>query len=256
MEQFGIIAKNESRKPLTTSSGSNSLERQSKNESEFQDKILLIVNDSFELSSQDVSMEKKVARAALWSRVLFDCVPSRDLQASFDRAFALHTTPFPVNAYEIKAAYELIRAEHEQAAKEAAKQDRTTNAPKYCKEKSMHVNESGDIAVADPMDRSKDLILPCPVCRPKANEEARKRHAEGCGVKYDPTAKELIDSIPVRPSHLAIPESASEIIAKARDEVGREILRDPDNGVLRAAHEILAGAAKYVYENPWKQVGR
>lgn len=46
-------------------------------------------------------------------------VPEAELQRSFDRAFADHTSNFPVSAYDLKVAYDAIISE-EKAAVEAA----------------------------------------------------------------------------------------------------------------------------------------
>ena len=92
----------------------------------YRKRVLLIVNDSLEASSQTATLPEKMSRAEVWARLLFGIIPANELQIAFDRAFAKHTTPFPVNAYDVKLAWESFDAAHiKDQARRAARERRT-----------------------------------------------------------------------------------------------------------------------------------
>lgn len=70
--------------------------------------MLLIVNDSFEASSQNATLAEKASRTETWARLLFNIIPESELQAAFDYAFQTHSSPFPINAYDLKIAHETL----------------------------------------------------------------------------------------------------------------------------------------------------
>ena len=78
---------------------------------DFNEEMRLIVNDSFEASSQNAPMEAKEQRAKVWTELLFEIIPTLRLRDAFERAFSEHESTFPVNAYDIKAAWERIKAD-------------------------------------------------------------------------------------------------------------------------------------------------
>jgi len=216
--------------------------------------MLLIVSDSFSLSSQNASLADKAARADIWARVLFGLIPAHRLQDAFDRAFAEHESVFPVNAYEIKAAWEKIRSEDRERAAAADQEERKANPTQFCEKKGEHVTDDGEVDIVNFKNPSELIRLPCRFCRPKAHDAARARWIEKNG-GYDPKPTEVLraleQTVSKKPDRLSIPETAPEILVRARNDVGRELFSDPDNEVWRRAQKILTGAWKYAYENPY-----
>lgn len=68
--------------------------------------MLVIVSDSFSAAGQIPTLAEKMDRAEVWARLLSGIVPEERLQECFDRAFRQHKSSFPVNAYDLKAAWE------------------------------------------------------------------------------------------------------------------------------------------------------
>ena len=52
------------------------------------------------------TLPEKLSRAKAWSRLLFGIIPEQDLRAVFEAAFVNHTGTFPINAYDLKDAWE------------------------------------------------------------------------------------------------------------------------------------------------------
>lgn len=135
-----------------------------------------MVRLTLELANQPpLSAEALDERAAAWAEALFLTVPENRMRDAYDRAVRDHSSTFPINAFEIKIAWDNIAAE-----------DRTAKAAAYdsmdpidkCSHKKYHDNANGEIVVADPYDHSKDLVVPCPYCRFEANKAALDRHGE------------------------------------------------------------------------------
>ena len=150
--------------------GNNSLERKSKqDESEFLEAMYLVVDDSFELSSQNATDAEKTVRAEAWARVLFGVIPENRLPDAFDRAFQLHDSSFPVNAYEIKLAWEKIKSEEYEA--------KIKNQIVECPGAKYHRGEStvnGFYVVLMNPHTQKDELYPCPKCRMEDFENKKK----------------------------------------------------------------------------------
>lgn len=127
--------------------------------------MLLIVDDSFELSSQNATFAEKAARADTWARVLFGIVPEDRLQNAFDRAFRDHDSSFPVNAYDIKTAWEKIRTEEYEAEKTARLAE--------CPNDKYHIGETASVVLMNPHTQ-EDELYPCPKCRPEEFENKKK----------------------------------------------------------------------------------
>lgn len=66
-------------------------------------------------------MAEKAECAEIWSRLLFPVIPEDRLQECFDIAFRNHTSPYPVNAYDLKAAWNTLPRPLTQAEIEDAK---------------------------------------------------------------------------------------------------------------------------------------
>lgn len=153
----------------------------------FADRVALIVDDSFELSSQNATAIAKATRTDVWTRVLFGVIPERRLQESFDRAFRDHTTSFAINAYDIKAAWERIAVEEARLLDEATAADREANPVKYCTETGRHVDDAGNTDVLLGGPGGREVIVPCPICRPQAHQQRMADLRQQFGI---PEAKE------------------------------------------------------------------
>lgn len=199
---------------------------QSKTE-QFRDKMLLIVHSSFEASSQNPTIEEEMLRAATWTDLLVDIIPPERLQDSFKKAFAEHDTAFPINAYEIKLAWESIEKIEAEQERQYQQQLRKENAVLNCKDKRMHLknvmqdpktqDDIGMVEYVDWFDKSKFVIMPCATCRPSAHEQARSRHIEkNGGNDLPPLPGNVIDMVVKMANHFVPPESAEEIIKRAR----------------------------------------
>ena len=129
--------------------------------------MFLIVDDSFSLSSQNATDAEKLARAEVWARVLFGVIPENRLQDAFDRAFQLHDSSFPVNAYEIKLAWEKIKTEEREA--------KIKTQIAECPGAKYHTNEgkSSLVRLMNPHTQL-DEFYPCPKCRMEDFEKKKK----------------------------------------------------------------------------------
>lgn len=160
----------------TTSSKRQELVRLSETEREdFEDRILTAVHDSFGASSQDPTLEQIMARTAIWSRLLFGIVPAERFQHTFDRAFRDKPTNFPVDAYDLKNAWQRIEAEEKAAEVKRLNDQKTENAIANCSNRVNHVDDDrakageGLVELYDPIDDTTQVV-PCWGCRPRAYE--------------------------------------------------------------------------------------
>lgn len=72
--------------------------------------VVLIVRDSFHLSSANPTPAEVLERAEIWARVLYPIIDECYLQECFDEAFRVHGDGYAINAYDIKNAFtEVIR---------------------------------------------------------------------------------------------------------------------------------------------------
>lgn len=180
MQSIKTIGKSETDVRLQNWNQNNKLAIASNKDDErnYLEAIALIVDDSFELSSQNPTDAERLARSETWARVLMPIVPEERLQDTFDRAFADHDSNFPVNAYELKTAWEKIKREEKEIAAEAAAAERVNNPVANCVEKHLHVDESGMVEHIDPLTFSEFILLPCKKCRETAYDLQRQRHIE------------------------------------------------------------------------------
>lgn len=251
----------------TSTTGSSSLELASRPKIEkFRKRVLLIVHDSFEASSQNATFEEEMTRAKVWSDLLFEIVPENRLNDAFRRAFRDHDSSFPVNAYEIKAAWEAIEREEATSAAEAEKKHVSENAIEYCPNKRNHVldadtgEDHGMVEYADPDDRSKGVLRPCFDCRKSAFEASVARHIQA---KQDSAPRDTSRSKPeemsaairriVKPvtdDRYRAPETAEEIVVRAYNEAKADWSTAPESAKpekLRAC-QLLIHALDHIRE--------
>lgn len=187
----------------------------------FRDKMLLIVDDSFEMSSQKPTSAEKLTRVDVWSRALFGVVPEMRLQDAFNRAFADHDSPFAVNAYEIKSAWKTIQAEEAAARLKAYDAERAANPVRYCSNQTEHINGDGDVEIVLGGPNGTTVVIPCAACRTEASHQ---RLAEEQS-KLPPALNRPTSSVVIEMFNNAVtggrrvPETAIEILVRARGEV-------------------------------------
>ena len=97
---------NSANKPL--SSNAMQLTNSEKPSKKYLAMMQIIVNDSYLASARTGTMAEKTECAEIWSRLLFPVIPEDRLQECFDIAFRNHTSPFPVNAIDLKRAWESL----------------------------------------------------------------------------------------------------------------------------------------------------
>lgn len=210
-----------------------------------------VVKKTISLSNQPPLSETDLGqRAKDWQDEIEEIIPLDKVYQSFRRALALHTSSFPVNAFELIAAYKIVAEEDRVKAAEAEAENRLTNPVLFCKQKSQHVTEHGEVEIIDPFDHSQIILMPCSDCRPKARLDAIERHREKNKHLLVPAPLEQLESLVIKKAdHLTIPETTLEIIAKAKDEVGREFLKNQSRIDLQEAHEKLTRIWHYCYQN-------
>ncbi len=147
--------------PLTYESASQSeIER-------YLEALYLIVTDSYNLSSQMPTAEEKATRSESWARSLMGIVPESELQRAFDRAFADHSSNFPISAYDIKDAHERILDDaRTAAAKEQAEFMRKMEAERRLKDgfQCRHCFGCGWREVPDPTGAPYRGVVRCNEC--------------------------------------------------------------------------------------------
>lgn len=73
--------------------------------------VMRIVRRTLELSNQPpLSDESLKERACVWAETLFDVVPETRLVDAMDQAVKDHESSFPINAYDLKLAYDKFAA--------------------------------------------------------------------------------------------------------------------------------------------------
>lgn len=177
MEHIGTMTAPSGR--LTNTTSETNLKRAS-NLDTYRETVLLVVIDSFEASSQNATIEEQMQRANVWTDLLVDIVPENRLQDAFTRAFRTHTSPFPINAYDLKAAWEEIDKEEKRHQESETNRRRAENPVAFCEAEWNHLNAEGDIEIyLGVPPNGRDVVVPCDRCRSAAfyaryNEERAK----------------------------------------------------------------------------------
>lgn len=133
--------------------------------------MLIIIRKSISLANAPSLTESEHGqRSKDWAEFLFDIVPENRLMETFARAVADHTSTFPVNFYDMKSAWQQIAAEELAAKAAAIERDRQNNPVKYCDAPERHINADGDTEILLGGPGGKTVVVPCPICRPRANQ--------------------------------------------------------------------------------------
>lgn len=138
------------------------------------DQMLVIVSDSFELSAQNPTTAEKVSRAETWSRHLFGIIPESRLEETFKRAFEIHERGFPVSAYDLNDAWNLIQVEDERKRQQEQDAIRESRPVEHCKMKLHHENELGERLIVVGGFGGVEHLIPCEFCRPTAHAQKMK----------------------------------------------------------------------------------
>ena len=151
--------------------------------------VLLVVDDSLYAAMRfDTTPEQKAKIADVWTRKFFGIIPEVRLPDVFELASSLHTSEYPVNAYEMQNAWTQIQEkEAEQRAKQALEQIKNQNPIDVCKNRLNHINGEGRVILPNPLNFSEDIELPCPDCRFDAYTQQRsefiKKHNQSDNVQ-------------------------------------------------------------------------
>jgi hypothetical protein len=145
-------------------------------------------------------------RAKTWTELLFGIIPHDRLTDAYQRAFRDHQGLFPINAPELKAAWENIDREERNAVRNNTADLETRIA--QCKYRDEHIADDS-IAKSDALVEYKDflnpgkwVVLPCAECRPHAYADQTIEHLATLAARN-------LAMLPV------LPESADEILRRA-----------------------------------------
>lgn len=227
MEQFSQItnqlAKNGRNQQLQNSTSSNALARTPPLDEmqQFEEAMFPIVEDSFQLSSQNATLEEIAARTKTWARALFGVIPEFRLQDAFDAAFQVHDSTFPVSAYEIKLEWQKIEI-RERAETQARRIEFEKENPKLaCPDRARHKNDDGDVEICSPVNWNEEILLPCKTCQPKAYEAERARFIAKSG---QPEQKITDAMSGAKPKFVNL-KNPMEILTRAKNELAAEMVK-------------------------------
>lgn len=165
----------------------------------YREVMLLVVDDALHASMNfTVTKAEKGKIADVWMRILSEIIPEERLQDCFDHAFAVHKSNFPVNAYDLKNAWEKI-CEAEAAEKLKAEiREREVNPILICEKVESHfegefngekfTKADGSLVIALGFNEPEQ-VMPCEKCRPAAYAQFLERR------KTKPIAAEIVDKI-------------------------------------------------------------
>jgi hypothetical protein len=161
--------------------------------------MLLVIDDALHASMNfTVTKAEKGKIADVWMRILSEIIPEERLQDCFDHAFAVHKSNFPVNAYDLKNAWEKI-CEAEAAEKLKAEiREREANPVLLCPNIKLHfegefngekIKKSDGLLLIALGFNEPELPMPCDKCRPAANAQFLERR------KANSKTVEIVDQI-------------------------------------------------------------
>jgi hypothetical protein len=135
--------------------------------------MIRIIRKSISLANAPSLTEGEYGiRARDWAEQLFEVVPEDRLFEAFGRAVKDHNSSFPVNFYDLKAAWHRIETEEAAERQRRLNEHMAENPVKYCKAAYNHVdqvNDDGEVTVMIGGPNGKEVIIPCPDCRTEAS---------------------------------------------------------------------------------------
>jgi hypothetical protein len=105
-------------------------------------------------------------RAKNWMDVLEGVVPLGELDAAYRQAFKKHASNFPINAFDIKNAYNESVVEREA---QKIVYDYTPNCPHNHRDP-----KTATMQQVNPWNFDEDITMPCGFCRPNDYEQAKR----------------------------------------------------------------------------------
>lgn len=143
--------------------------------------MVKIIAKAISLASAPALTEPELlVRARDWAEILFPIVPIDHLSETVRTAFENHKGAFPINAYDIKDAYEIVKA--------------TTPKDAYCLNFKNHVNGQPEIYFYIPGVMEVDAIVPCGSCRPAEFMQTKKAIIANSG-KRERTVAEIMEDL-------------------------------------------------------------
>ena len=208
---------------------------------------MLIVEESLKAALNfTVSISEKLSTAQTWARILEPVVPLERLQESFDLAFENHRSTFPVNAYDIKQAWELLQQNEAKLLAEKEAELRETQPTKFCKQvhfegefnQTFIPAEEGLMLMSNGINEP-EIPVPCFECRPVAYAQflERRKHKTG----------EEIASQLMTQTNVAIYTDPLKILEKPIQQLGKEALQG--NGQSKEMWQKLNRVRQYIFEN-------
>ncbi len=129
--------------------------------------VMLLVKKTVSLSNQPPLVESDLAeRAKDWMEAIEQVIPLDRLPEAFRTALKNHASTFPINAFEILAAYKEIEAIETAEKLKTETEEKTLNRVAFCTEK--HNHKSNDEAIQQYFVGGHWEWLPCVHCRQDA----------------------------------------------------------------------------------------
>lgn len=187
----------------------------------YRETMLLVVNESFEASSQNATIEEQMLKAASWSDLLFDIIPESRLMEVFRRAFREKDSTFTVNAYDLKNTWYAIQAEESAARLKAYDDDKAANPVRYCSNQTEHINDAGDVEIVLGGPNGTTVVIPCSTCRTEASyRRLAEEQAKLPKVQQRPVRSVVMEMFNnAVTGGLRVAETPLEILVRARNEV-------------------------------------
>lgn len=137
-----------------------------------------MIKKTVSLSNQPPLSERDLGERALdWLDALEGTIPEDRIRDAFARALKNHSSSYPINAFDMLAAWKDIEAEETAAAEtlRIAEESKPENRVANCREKKYHVGEGGYQKICNPFNFNEEIVLPCRICRPTAYDEAHAK---------------------------------------------------------------------------------
>lgn len=186
-----------------------------------------------------------------WQDAFEPVIPMKRLQEVFNRALAAHTTSFPVNGFEIIAAWKAIEGEE---AAERTKQ-RLADPQAFCVSRENHINKIGDVMMQILLPPAPGIVMPCPDCRSGGYHVAYNNLDE----KVRLSSVDIVDKLQADLKAKRIEqetEPAERLCIRFANLLGLKHLEaeaDAGREKLRHAWVVMMHAANYCRRNPEEQ---
>jgi hypothetical protein len=149
--------------------------------------MVKIISKAISLANLPMLTEAELlVRARDWSEALWEIVPVEALNQCLRRAFEDHRSTFALNAYDLKSAYEKLKAQRTVIADD--RQLTNDERVERCTNKANHLPDTfGEIELC--ISGIAEGIVPCGRCRGEEFREAKRKLLRG---EVEPTIEESI----------------------------------------------------------------